>query len=487
MKLRTFVSSLLLCLIPLLSQAAPPAPIYFGYDGDAGLGTGKFHFDELVSVLNRVQPSTVAQALDAMAREYPDFFGFHALVYQSQSLQGATPTSPRAIVYGRDARLILAFTHLAADGKPQFGYDSIEISRFDDLTRTFDFREIRFRDDAHSPDDAYPAGGKPFLISAPNSAVTEPGRCQTCHGESIRPNWNAYSTWPGVYGSLDDFRNPESTSTQEYRDYQTFIHSASTRDRYRVLTSNSLSNRPNHDLGILLTGLNSQRIVQDLAHRPEVRKRRYALLHALVCLENDIGTTSIPLTAEPNSPVLDFESLPRPLNAIEKMTRTAMSSDLGQRFKDVAATTQLPVEHLLDTYSAYALPATASALGLPTTDPVNVFVTAGLGLRRVLAVAQVRALLEPMGINVGNWSLAFGERSYVFDEPGANAITPEIRLNLAHRLLPVLLTTPSDQALAQDLLPWTGMMDFDSNTADHARLDALCGQLEVLDQQARER
>ncbi|MCI0604299.1 hypothetical protein L0156_14975 [bacterium] len=97
----------------------------------------------------------------------------YVLVHASRSLQGATGMFPRVILFGLDARLILAFA-----GSPDLeGYDSLETIEFDDEKKRFNFRRITFSSETHSSKTPV----KP-QISEPN-----PERCKMCHRQNYAP------------------------------------------------------------------------------------------------------------------------------------------------------------------------------------------------------------------------------------------------------------------------------------------------------------
>src|SRR5690349_15808778 len=68
----------------------------------------------------------------------------YALMFESRSLQGATPENPRVILFGPDARFILTF-----NGSPaQRGFRVVETMEFDDGEKEFRLRELVFSDPA---------------------------------------------------------------------------------------------------------------------------------------------------------------------------------------------------------------------------------------------------------------------------------------------------------------------------------------------------
>ncbi|MBY0470170.1 hypothetical protein K2X30_03310 [bacterium] len=151
------------------------------------------------------------QDVDTMLSILPlEYRTNYTLVYGSRSLQGASYQYPRAILFGGDGKLILAF-----NGHPsQRNYDKVEIIQFDDGSDTFLFNEIKF-----SP------GSRPEFRENPKS-------CTLCHRQELRPIWDTYAPWPGVYGSDDDqidFIKAEQESFEKFKKAKPGM------DRYRQL------------------------------------------------------------------------------------------------------------------------------------------------------------------------------------------------------------------------------------------------------------
>ena len=121
----------------------------------------------------------------------------YVVMYRSRSLQHATPTKPRVLVYSPTARLILSFNGGDTNVK---GHDSIEVIQFRDSSARFEFREIQF--------------GKEDEL--PTFSDANPRKCFACHQGSerknvdLRPNWEPYNIWPGAIGAKDGGILPHS-------------------------------------------------------------------------------------------------------------------------------------------------------------------------------------------------------------------------------------------------------------------------------------
>jgi hypothetical protein len=240
----------------------------------AAVHAGDLTFDSL----QRLMQSRGIHSVDELIPALPEELRRHyTLVFASRSLQGASFSNPRVILFGSDALLVVTY-----NGDPhERGYDVVETMEFDPGTAAFAFREIRF---ANGPD----AG--PPIVSAAN-----PSRCAACHGAPARPIWDTPPTWPGVYGE----RYKAGLSAAETKGIAAFLALQPQHPRYRpLLGAQALADRdtyvpnsravydnagmepPNAQLSALLTTLNVRSILSEMAARPAFEPHRYALLAA---------------------------------------------------------------------------------------------------------------------------------------------------------------------------------------------------------------
>ncbi len=174
----------------LFSQAQYETPLpASSYTSDIKHNDG-IDYDSLVEKITAGGAKTLEQTLALIPSE---FYANYVLMYRSRSLQDANPRYPRAIVFGRSARFIMAFN---GDDR-QKGYNNLEIIQFRDKTYRWEFREITFVE------------GQAPRFSEPN-----PAKCLECHQNPSRqtvdprPNWEPYNFWPGAYASVDDKIKP---------------------------------------------------------------------------------------------------------------------------------------------------------------------------------------------------------------------------------------------------------------------------------------
>lgn len=200
----------------------------------------------------------------------------YTLVHHSRSIQQGSVESPRVLLFGTDAKLVVTF-----NGSPdETGYDKLEILAFDEASEKFELRAIGFD------------GGVSF--SEANPAV-----CTACHKASPQPIWKDYGSanassghgqWLGTFGESHDFV-PEPLQPALLR----FWAAAPRHERYRLLLRDPESDlfpyqpsgerfrwqhrfRPNNRLSRLLARLNARRVARALHESELFATRRHLVL-----------------------------------------------------------------------------------------------------------------------------------------------------------------------------------------------------------------
>ena len=82
--------------------------------------------DQFAKFLEKTSPSQIDDLLKDMAHDsqWSEYLKHYTFMFKSKSLQVASPTNPRAIVYGPDAKMIMTFLK----GPDSLGEDAIELS-----------------------------------------------------------------------------------------------------------------------------------------------------------------------------------------------------------------------------------------------------------------------------------------------------------------------------------------------------------------------
>jgi hypothetical protein len=216
-------------------------------------------------VLDRRDLRSVPELLGALPESLRSHF---VLMTRSRSPEPASPEGPRVILYGEDARQVVAFDRFM---------DSVQMMTFDDASSTFAFREVTF----------------PEVAGRPTMVVSEanPARCTSCHGVPARPVWDTYPVWPGALGESDlSPPNDDERST-----LAAFERTRGAHPRYGLLLSRKLSEieraeqkyqgraelAATAELSGLFGALNARAVAAELRASPRFHHYRYALIAAL--------------------------------------------------------------------------------------------------------------------------------------------------------------------------------------------------------------
>jgi mono/diheme cytochrome c family protein len=158
-----------------------------GYVRNAVPLNQELSFESLRTLIDKQKVTSVERLLEVLPDNMKQ--DNYVLVYRSRSLQAASPTEPRVIMYTPTATLTLAFN----GGKVgAAGANHVELIQYRATTQKFEFRELIFDG-----------------TGAPQVSAANPKQCIQCHQGAartnldLRPNWEPYSTWIGVYGSND--------------------------------------------------------------------------------------------------------------------------------------------------------------------------------------------------------------------------------------------------------------------------------------------
>jgi hypothetical protein len=129
-------------LLGALAFAGLPACLPTSHHGGGTIeavdGGGEMRFEALRALVANRGVRTV----DELVPRLPvGLRSRHVVVYESRSIQSATFTRPRVLLFTRDAKFVVAF-----NGRPEGGEETVETMEFDDRRRDFRFREIAFGD-----------------------------------------------------------------------------------------------------------------------------------------------------------------------------------------------------------------------------------------------------------------------------------------------------------------------------------------------------
>jgi mono/diheme cytochrome c family protein len=241
------------------SAAAAPCPTPF---------RSPLTYQSIVALVSQAGIGSIDDLLECLPAEYRRHF---TLVYRSRSPErdSIDPLHPRVILFGLDARLLLAFT---GDAKKPF-YDRLQLIEFREEGRFF-FAEMLFDGKGASIHEA-------------------PPECSSCHAADGHPIWDTYDLWPGAYGSSND-RLP--VGTPERRSYESFLAKSRHHGRYASLNWLTKSPvAPYHDddtfdpdlfpnlrLNKLLSRYNAKRVFRQIRQSPRYDAEKVRLVRGLL-------------------------------------------------------------------------------------------------------------------------------------------------------------------------------------------------------------
>jgi len=274
---------------------------------------------------NSTAPFTVGEGLKTLSTRpaFQPLFKNYVLAKNSQSIQKSNATSPRAIMFGETAKLIVSFN---AD-KSWPGGHSLETVEYDDVNNQISYREIIFKDEIDpSTLKQFPNGNlkantqvlqDQFKLSADDiefenkkiaATIANPNKCAVCHGFDfglIHYRWDAYQEWPGIYGEHDDkLTADELTSLATFKD-KGFPKdkNVAPHDRYRYLKGNNLEHFP--------YGVAGDPRAETLQERPNLRLTGFLAIRQSRYLAKNIsdalGNTLTPQFVKKMSCMPDFD------------------------------------------------------------------------------------------------------------------------------------------------------------------------------------
>jgi hypothetical protein len=258
-------------------------------------------YDNLVNLIQQNNLTSIETLLPKLPE---DFRSGYTLMKKSQSLQDASYSNPRVIMFGQDASLTCAFN----GNSKQRGFHQLECFQFNKDQRSFDFRQITFPN---------PGSATKVLFSKSGMSTDGVTSCLSCHADDPRPNWDGYSIWSGAYGENDD----ELEDDQDQ--YASFVKKRPNDPRYKWLiqgnepidpySSSDISTRPNLRFSDFVNRMNAYRTTRLLqAVVPDWQSLAFALSPLGCELSSDqqdqIKKSGLPFNTD-TDPTLIFEKL----------------------------------------------------------------------------------------------------------------------------------------------------------------------------------
>jgi hypothetical protein len=338
-------------------------------------------FRKLEKHLEECKISRIEQLLSLLPLDFRSRF---VLVHSSRSLQGASASHPRVILFGLDARFILAFS-----GSPELeGYDTLETIEFNDHTKKFQFRTITFP----SEQESVKGEQKPVVSGL------DPPKCATCHRKELRPNWDTYPAWPGVYGSVDD--GMPAAEKEAYAGFMEQIYLKVGRYRYfenpKEYPDGSHyydyfpNSRRNLQFSFLLSLLNSQAIARSIKENPRLHPFRYALLASLGCRDDFIDSRALQ------------QLIPDSITSKSQKSYQEIQEEVTERIRNSHETREDRQMAILSAMNG----------NIPVAEWEHFFKPRELCCAS--RTSRFRYILELAGVSFPDWSMELGSKNYVF-------------------------------------------------------------------------
>ncbi len=181
------------------------ATILFGTS--AAFAADSFNFEHLAEKIEKKEVRSIEELLASLPLEMRK--NFNIIVESRSTQQYVDRENPRVLLANGDRSLVIAF-----NGKMGTkGFTGVEVMHVDPKTEEFKFKLIDF--------------------SNPNSPITEPTICNSCHHG--KPIWDTYPNWAGLLGESGTTLK-QRRSVEERQLLKDFREKAKTDPRYRHLS-----------------------------------------------------------------------------------------------------------------------------------------------------------------------------------------------------------------------------------------------------------
>ncbi len=273
---RTLVKRGIFTITALLTLAGQAMAYSSSYSARPG---AVFDFQSLLTLIQSQHVNSVDQLVTVLPESYKKNF---TLMFQSKSIQAASPEFPRVISFGDYGNLDPALggknndhLYLAFETNPQSPTgNTLEVIEWMPQTKSYQFHQIDFP-------------------MTPTSVTTNPTSCTACHGTPLRPNWSAYPRWDGAVGNHNgltgSFNVDPFAATQEQA-HALFNKLQANDDRLKPLNFDEFFTQtfeyPNSFLSDKIDSQLKARDVELIREQPSFRQFKYALAGAFMECSN---------------------------------------------------------------------------------------------------------------------------------------------------------------------------------------------------------
>ncbi len=338
--------------------------------------TFKLTYEKLVDLIKTCKLKKIEKVLSLLPKKY---LAFHTLSYFTHAVQGASTKYPHVTLFGEDGKLMIALN----GHKSQTGFYNLEIVHFKD--KKFELRDIKFDQRGRV---------------APKISEANPAKCIGCHGSSPKPLWDQWTFWPGKFGSQIDVLTPREIGyLKEFkrnRNRGRYKHLPKFRSGH-FLTSTGIDVgdwRKNVQLDVLIGGLMSEKISNEIITDEKLSRFKYAFLGALSCNDKNVNDFL------PESVKKEFSLN---LDSIKRDIQLKGQRELDNRFDLLLSTGKFESRYVYQSYLSFK-------------NQPNEYAGRVSYLRYI---ASIRYLAENRGFDTSGWFTPYnnGLESYVI-QPG---------------------------------------------------------------------
>lgn len=313
---------LLSSLLYMLATGAPAAPRIIA--PTTLTNASAFNFAQLQALIEGQGLKKIQDVMNRLPTDYTGLTGAYSddrhhytMMYESRSFQGSSKDSPRVILFGADARLIITY-----NGEPTLKRGNfIEVIQFNEQDRAYEFRDIEFPLDPDAPDAKVRFSDK------------NPDACLSCHGtDDPAPIWGTYPEWGGSYGLDKRVTEPGLYSQVRswLKDFSDRAANEGMTGPYAYLGPIPLSEEyglaySNQVLSGHLSDLNSRVVFRKLRSSPQFTRYRYALLDLMSSTSANASASGNPRNC--GASVADIKSS-------QTRIRAALLDEFKQRIKN---------------------------------------------------------------------------------------------------------------------------------------------------------
>ena len=403
--------------------------------------------NDVLASLKKVENSRITSIEDFLEILPDSMKKDFIMMSDSRSFQTSDTLNPRVLMRSANSDVVMSFNshHAQAEGKDFRGNDRVEMMMWNGETARFDFIDVQFP----SEEKGGKAKTKPIITKNPQT-------CLNCHGgENPRPNWDPYNFWAG---QIPFNRDTLVRGSQEAKDYIEILkrmegksiiknkrleklkglisssdleNALAVSSTFQLPTINSKAGSNSDGPGVSmfdqLSAKNFCRIGHALNDHKDKNKFKYALLAAKNRCENLQSFIPEALRSQFDN---FFSKRNQGLNDSKQFSLAKLTNETSIRQQSVFADKK--ARQLWAMEKEYAMRAKELKLDNLGMTPRQ-YAQSQLDMMKTFrptenresqgnssVIANIRYILEPLGINVDSWSMSIDPGTYSFADVISN-------------------------------------------------------------------